>query len=377
MTLLAVPPLIPRIHRDLHLSEKAVGALTSLPVLLLAAGAIFGSLLVARVGARRTMIAGLTIVGLAGAARGLGTSTPVLFVTTFLMGLGVAISQPSLPSLARLWAPGRVALATALYSNGFLVGEVVAAAFTVPLVLPLGGGGWQGALGLWSVPVLVTALAFALFTRHAARHEAAAPLRWWPEWGGRNTWRLGLILGGASLAYFGTNAFIPDYLRAVHAGQYIAPALVSVNVAQLPASLLVAAFPQLLVARRWPIALAGGGTAVAVAGFALGGPWVVVWAAPLGFATASVLVLVLALAPLLAGQDDVHRLSAAIFTMSYACGFAGTFAGGAIWDATAVPLSSFLPVVVAGLTIVTLALQLDLSGARRGMPPAARSSGLD
>src|SRR5579872_7177010 len=52
-TLLAIPPLLPTIHRDLHLDEKTVGVLTALPVLLLATGAVFGSLLVARLGARR------------------------------------------------------------------------------------------------------------------------------------------------------------------------------------------------------------------------------------------------------------------------------------------------------------------------------------
>ena len=39
LTMLAVPPLIPLIHRDLHLDEKAVGALVSLPILILASGA--------------------------------------------------------------------------------------------------------------------------------------------------------------------------------------------------------------------------------------------------------------------------------------------------------------------------------------------------
>src|SRR5262249_40415198 len=47
VTLLAVPPLIPAIHRDLGLDEKGVSILTGLPVLLLAIAAIPGSLLIA------------------------------------------------------------------------------------------------------------------------------------------------------------------------------------------------------------------------------------------------------------------------------------------------------------------------------------------
>src|SRR5947209_7172914 len=59
LTVLAVPPLLPAIHRDLRLSEAAIGVLVGLPVLLLSIGAVFGSLLVARLGARRALIAGL------------------------------------------------------------------------------------------------------------------------------------------------------------------------------------------------------------------------------------------------------------------------------------------------------------------------------
>ncbi|MGH7036317.1 MAG: hypothetical protein ACREFL_21525, partial [Stellaceae bacterium] len=51
LTLLAVPPVIPLIHAELHLSETEIGTLGTLPTLLLAAAAIPGSLLIARFGA--------------------------------------------------------------------------------------------------------------------------------------------------------------------------------------------------------------------------------------------------------------------------------------------------------------------------------------
>src|SRR5881296_1818377 len=86
LTLLAVPPLIPLIHREMNLDEKAVGALVSLPVVLFAVAAVPGF----------------------GALRGFGPSTPVLFASTFFMGIGVAVSQPAFPSLVREWFPARI-----------------------------------------------------------------------------------------------------------------------------------------------------------------------------------------------------------------------------------------------------------------------------
>src|SRR5260370_34187049 len=84
LTMLAVPPLIPLIHHELHLDEKAVGALVSLPVLLLGIAAVPGSLLIARLGVRRALMIGLGLAALFGAVRGLGPSTPALFTATFL-----------------------------------------------------------------------------------------------------------------------------------------------------------------------------------------------------------------------------------------------------------------------------------------------------
>jgi CP family cyanate transporter-like MFS transporter len=366
VTILALPPLLPGIHRDLRLEETLVGILSALPVLLLAVAAVSGSLMVAHLGARRALMLGLTLVAGAGALRGVGTSSPVLFLMTLLMGIGVAVSQPTLPTLAREWFPRRSTFATAVYSNGFLIGEIVAAALTVPLVLPLVRGSWQLAFTFWSVPVGLTAVGVWAGTSHRLRDVEAPPLQWWPDWGSTRTWRLGLILGCASASYFGSNAFLPDYLRAIHHGGLIAAALTSVNLSQLPASFVAAAFPRAMVARRWPVMVAGTLTVVAAAGFLLGGVWVVVFAGVLGFSTATVFVLTIALPPLLVPEHDVHRLSAAIFTIGYACPIVISLIGGAVWDVTGVPYAAFLPIAATGFLMVGLVFGLDLSSATNG-----------
>jgi MFS transporter, CP family, cyanate transporter len=72
LTVLAVPPVLPLIHREFALSERTIGALSGLPILLFGFAAIPGSLLIARLGARRAVIAGLLVVAVASAARGAG-----------------------------------------------------------------------------------------------------------------------------------------------------------------------------------------------------------------------------------------------------------------------------------------------------------------
>src|SRR5439155_4933556 len=168
MALLAVPPLLPLIHAKLGLDEKGVAALSTLPVLLLGLGAVPGSLLVARVGARRALVAGLALIGTTAALRGIGPSVPLLFAMTLLLGIGIAISQPTILSLVRQWFPGSVTRATGAWSSGLLLGELLGASLTLPLILPIVGGSWEVALAVWSIPVFATAALIAVSTRHQA-----------------------------------------------------------------------------------------------------------------------------------------------------------------------------------------------------------------
>src|SRR5207245_1421011 len=141
--ILGVPPTLPALHQALSLSYSAAGLLTSLPVLLMAAGAIPGAYLVSRIGARRAVAVGLALVALGAAARAV-PSAAMLFAFTVVFALGVALAQPAMPSLAQAWFPTRIGRAIAIYSNGLLVGEVIAASITLPLLLaPFG---WQVAL---------------------------------------------------------------------------------------------------------------------------------------------------------------------------------------------------------------------------------------
>jgi CP family cyanate transporter-like MFS transporter len=362
VTLLAVPPLIPAIHRDLRLDERGVSVLTGLPVLLLAIAAIPGSLLIARLGARRALVAGLLAVGAGSALRGVGPALPVLFSMTLVMGAGVAVSQPAFPTLTREWFPARLALATAVYSNGLLFGETVPASLTGPLVAPALGGSWPLTLAFWSVPAFLAAGLLLVVAPHDPARRPGPRRAWLPDFRDGRMWRAGLVMGFASAAYFGTNAFIPDFVRATGHAVLKDAGLAALNTSQLAASLLVLTLGRRLVGARWPFVLAAAlivGAAVALA--LTPGPWIVLWAGVIGFASALALILTLALPPLLAAEADVPRLSAGIFLIMYAASFIGPVVGGAAWDATGRPPAAFLVLAAGGVAMLVLA-----AGARLG-----------
>ena len=245
MAVLALPPLLPEIQHQLGLSETAVGALTSLPVLLLALASVLGSIAVAHLGPRLALVLGLLVVGVASGARGFG-GVVGLFGASVALGLGIAVLQPTMPSIASAWFPSRVSFATSLYSNGIVTGEALAASLTLALVVPLSGS-WQRALAVWGLPAFVAAgLLGARFAKVPVK-VPDGPVRWWPGWTDAITWRAGLLQGGTSAVYFGTNAFLATQLHAVGHPGLVGPCLAALNTAQLAASFIVA-----YAARRGP-----------------------------------------------------------------------------------------------------------------------------
>ena len=356
LTILAVPPVIPIIHDELNLSATQIGILTGLPSLLFAFAAVPGSLLIARLGTRAALVVGLGLNAIGGALRGALPDIGWLYAMTIAMGAGVAIMQVSMPPAVRAWLPHRIGFATAVYTNGLLIGEILPVALMLTLVLPLAGGHWQWGFVIWSVPVAIIAALVMLLAPNEPHTNGTAARRWWPNWRNSLIWRLGIMLGTVNATYFATNAFIPDYLRSIGQGEWISAALSGLNIGQLPASFLLLAFASRLEGKAWPYVICGALQVLAAMGIVFGsGVWIVAAATLQGFAAAAILVLVLALPPLLSPPDDVHRVTAAMFTISYSCAVIVPIASGMAWDVSGIAISAFIPIGLCGALLVILA----------------------
>jgi CP family cyanate transporter-like MFS transporter len=360
LPLLAVPPVIRLIHDDLHMTETQVGLLIGIPLLMFAIAAVPGSLLIARAGAGFIAVCGLAVASLASAGRAAAFDLWTLYAMTVLMGFGVAIVQPALPTLVRQWLPERVALGTAVSSNGLLVGVAAGPALTIPLVLPLVGQNWRLDLLAWSLPGLTAALLFlAAVRRSAPPAETDMPRLWWPDWRNPLIWLLGLTFGSNNAFYYAVNAFLPDYLNSAGRADLIGPALGWMNVSQLIASFVLMATAQWLHRRAWSYLVFGLMPAAGVLGIVLlDGVWIVLAASVTGFSLAVTFVVTFALPPVLAPPDDVHRMAGGMFAISYTIAVIIPVICGAIWDLTGVPWTVFLPVGACALTLTVLGIVL-------------------
>lgn len=358
MPILAMPPVIPLVHDELHLSETQVGLLVGLPLALFAIAAVPGSLLIARIGANLAVIAGMVIAALASGARGGAIDVPTLYAAAIATGFGVAIMQPGMPTLVREWLPSRIALGTIAYTSGMLIGSTISSSLTIPFVLPLLGGSWRHDLVFWAVPAFLIAPVFYLLgPRHhdSETGQSAVGGRWWPDWKNPLTWLLGFALGCNNSSFFSTNAFLGEYLASLGKSALLGPALAWLNGLQLTAPFLLLLTAKRFEQRAWPFLLFG---PFLLASFLvliffptrLG---IIVSAALVGLTTAMTFAPVLALPALLSSPGDVPRTSAGMFTISYSCGIIIPAIGGALWDLTGRPWTVFLPLCLCavGLTI--------------------------
>lgn len=371
LTVLAIPPVVPLLHADLHLSETEIGWLSSLPPMLFAVAAVPGAILIARFGVVPALVVGLLLNAIGSAARAAIPSVPFLYASTIVMAGGVSIMQPSLPPLVRAWFPNRIGFATAVYTTGLLMGEILAAALTIPLVLPVVGNSWRLSFVMWSIPVFLTAVLIAIVAPRLGGSKNTGPSagrRWWPDWRSPLIWRLGLILGSINATYFVTNAFLPDYMTADGRPDLIGSALTAINLGQLPAAFLMLGIAGRLVTQPWAYVATGSVALICLVGMlTMHGAWIVFWAAILGFTGAATLILALALPSVLSAPDDVHRTSAGMFTISYSLAMVLSVVGGWLWDFTHSPLAGFAPVAACALLVIVLASTVRQADRRSGV----------
>jgi CP family cyanate transporter-like MFS transporter len=152
----SVPPVLETIRQDLGLGRAFLGLLTTIPVLCMSALALVAPMISRRIGAERAVLWSIVLIGLAVAGRLAARQAGVLFVTTFVAGVGIAVAQSLLPAVVKRWFPDQAALVTGLYTVGITGGLALAALATlgfcamgiVPLATPWAPLAWVVVLGL-------------------------------------------------------------------------------------------------------------------------------------------------------------------------------------------------------------------------------------
>lgn len=355
LTILIVPPLTPRLEAMLGFSTGEVALSTSVPALLIGIGALAGGWLVGRLGVVHTLVIGLLVIALGSAARSMPGGFPLFLLATVVMGGGIALLQTAMPKFARLSLPSRIGRATAVYTNGLLAGELIAAGGTGWLVNAFLGEAWRTAFTLWVLPVPLIALAVAMLGRRggAETDGAAAPAA--VLWRDPLVWKTALLLGSAGSLYFTGNVFTAAILRAAGRPELLDVTLAALNGTQLLASLILVLFADHLLGRRWPLVVVLCGASLGAVGMlSLPGPWIAVAAGLLGFCCSATLTLALTMPAWLVPTEQVAGFTAGALCVGYSTVFVAPVLAGWLEDLTGSVAVGFVPILALAMATVAL-----------------------
>jgi CP family cyanate transporter-like MFS transporter len=337
----SVPPVLETIRQDLGLGRAFLGLLTTIPVLCMSIFALMAPKISGRIGAERAVLWSVVLIGVAVAGRLAAGQPGVLFITTLVAGVGIAVAQSLLPAVVKGWFPYRAALVTGLYTVGITGGLALAALATVPIERLLGDF-WPGALAIWSLLAAVAVvfwLPLASRSRSSPQPEGLHERRRLP-WRSGRAWSVALFFGAESCLFFSSLTWIaPLYVdQGLDEGR--AGLLLAVfALVRVPAAFLFPALADRSGDRRPWLALT---LILATFGFCAAGlvplatpwaPWT--WVVVLGLGVGGLFPLALTL-PLdySADADEAGQLTAMTFFVGYLLAAVGPVAVGALRDAT-------------------------------------------
>lgn len=364
--IVGVPPVLPELRGDVHLSFSATGALTAIPVLGLGLAAIPGALLVNRFGARRIVGVAVASAGLAAILRITPPIPYSLFTWTALLALSIAVAQPAVSVLIRTWFPEAIQGASTFYAMSLGLGGLAGASASVYL---LAFGGWRGTFLIWGSIALMAALAWALLAPGRGDQHQPEPSGFGRLVRDRAVWHVALLFGSQSLVYYGAGTWIPFLLHGYGHG-YLALVLLLFQVVSPPLSIfLIYLRGNWARSRRF---YAAGGALIVVGSGALmlgltDAAWL--WAPLMGAGIGMIFVGATALPALYASRPgDVAAYSALVLTAGYAFSFIGPLLGGILLDHTGILTSPFWVITASGV----LALGLGATLPKRPTAPSAR-----
>jgi CP family cyanate transporter-like MFS transporter len=220
-----------------------VGLITTLPLLAFGAVSPFAARIGLRLGIERTLAIALALIATGLFVRSV-SGVALVYLTTTLVGAGIAAGNVLLPGLVKEEFPERSGQMTSVYVTAMVGVAGIAGAVSVPLSNT--GLGWRGALGFWAVPAVIAFVVWLPQLREKHVPEGArehVPL----PWRSGLAWQVTIFMGLQSLIFFALVAWLPDLLR--DAGVSASASGVMVGVMQLGGLVATIGVPVLAVRR--------------------------------------------------------------------------------------------------------------------------------
>ena len=240
-TITSVGPLIGMIQKDVGLAHWSAGLLMSLPLIVFAVMSPIVPRLAGRFSNETTLLFGLIILLIGIVVR----SIPIaffLFTGTILIGLGIATGNVLLPAVAKDKFPQKFGLMTSIYSTSMGLIASLASGVSIPFATGLNLG-WQGALIVWGIPVILAILVWSFLAK--ANHGSQRFIQKVNShsnqvWSSPLAWQIAIFMGFQSFLFYVTISWLPEILLSHGMSMSTAGWLLSFNqIVGLPASFII------------------------------------------------------------------------------------------------------------------------------------------
>lgn len=207
-----VGPLLEFIRADIGLSAVLAGVLTSIPLAIFAVVSPWSAAVGARLGMERAIFVALIVL----AAGTLLRSVPSLFALyagSILLAAAIAVGNVLVPALIKRDFSDKVGLMTSIYATTLGTFASISSGVAVPLANSLPGG-WRGALAVWFVPAIVTALVLLPQLKHATKPFAQPGEKAVQSvWRSRLGWNVTLFMGLQSMSFYTVLSWLSSLLQ--------------------------------------------------------------------------------------------------------------------------------------------------------------------
>lgn len=212
LNLRAVLSSLPTVTTDIQAntgwSDAIIGILTTIPVLVMGIAALAVPSLAMRFGRKNIISVAMLSLIIATGIRAIESVPPLLFVSAFFAGLGIAFATGLIPGIVREQLPHQMRRATSVWTGAMMTSAALGGALTVPLAKALGS--WSLALAFWAIPAFIALIYWRFAEKNAPDHDRSivrVRMRELP-WSNSVAWSLGIYMALNSIVFYSSLAWV-------------------------------------------------------------------------------------------------------------------------------------------------------------------------
>jgi CP family cyanate transporter-like MFS transporter len=207
-----VGPVLEFIRADTGLSAVFAGLLTSIPLAVFAFMSPWAAAIGGRLGMERAIFIALLVLA-AGVLLRSAPSLIALYAGSILLASAIAVGNVLVPGLIKRDFPDKVGLMTSVYATTLATFASLSSGISVPLAQTLPGG-WRGALVVWCIPAIITALILLPQLKNATK-PAAQPGEKAVQsvWRSKLGWNVTLFMGLQSMSFYTVLSWLSSILQ--------------------------------------------------------------------------------------------------------------------------------------------------------------------